>query len=364
MNGVLVARPLDKGKNMGDYIQSVAQEQFWEHIDCYVEREELDEISSKEKINLIMNAWFMLKPEHFPPSNSINPLYVSFHIAKKQAEKILSPLAIEHLKKYAPIGARDFMTRDLLLNHGIDSYFSGCLTITLGETYKSATKNNIIYFVDPYYELGGVLNKKNIIKLGCKAFFALIRHWKKVKKMKNFQYEVKYSLQNAPSWLLRILRLLMCASFYSTYSKAFSDDLLFNAEFVQHRINVEHLTTEEMRMEYARQLIRKYAQAQLVITSRLHCALPCLGVETPVIFVTSDALEEGKLRTAGRFGGNMELLHQMRWTPQGVYAVSEDLKKTMKSGKIEKSIKIENKEDYKRLRDELIQRVREFTKNQ
>lgn len=56
-------------------------------------------------------------------------------------------------------------------------------------------------------------------------------------------------------------------------------------------------------MEYAKYLIRKYAKAKLVVTSRIHCALPCLGIETPVIFVTSDNLEQG----VGRSGSNGRL---------------------------------------------------------
>ena len=36
-NGLLICNGGGKKKNMGDYIQSVAQEQFLNPVDCYVE---------------------------------------------------------------------------------------------------------------------------------------------------------------------------------------------------------------------------------------------------------------------------------------------------------------------------------------
>ena len=72
MNGLLIAS-LTSGskKNIGDYIQSVAQEQYWDHIDCYVEREKLASFttSSDEKVNVIMQGWFMWNADEFPPAD-------------------------------------------------------------------------------------------------------------------------------------------------------------------------------------------------------------------------------------------------------------------------------------------------------
>lgn len=41
-------------------------------------------------------------------------------------------------------------------------------------------------------------------------------------------------------------------------------------------------------MERAEELIKRYSKARLVVTSRLHCALPCVALGTPVIFVPKD----------------------------------------------------------------------------
>ena len=44
-------------------------------------------------------------------------------------------------------------------------------------------------------------------------------------------------------------------------------------------------STHQQRFIQARGLLETYANAGLVITSRLHCALPCIAMGTPVVFV-------------------------------------------------------------------------------
>lgn len=58
--------------------------------------------------------------------------------------------------------------------------------------------------------------------------------------------------------------------------------------------------TDEERLKEAERLVKAYAKARLVITSRIHCALPCLGLETPVIYLekTQD-VEESSCRMQG-----------------------------------------------------------------
>ena len=120
--------------------------------------------------------------------------------------------------------------------------------------------------------------------------------------------------------------------------------------------------TEDDIFEYTRNLIKDYAKAKLVVTSRLHCALPCLGVETPVVFVTSDSLEKGELRGAGRLTGNLELLNHARLTSKGVILVSDSLKNVPVNGKLTSAKIAPNPDEYKVYRDKLMESVREFIK--
>ena len=71
-------------------------------------------------------------------------------------------------------------------------------------------------------------------------------------------------------------------------------------------VRLTHIdTTPEgaVRIERAKALVRGYATARLVVTSRLHCALPCLALGTPVLFIETAA-------DAYRFDGLRDLLHR------------------------------------------------------
>ena len=75
-------------------------------------------------------------------------------------------------------------------------------------------------------------------------------------------------------------------------------------EFVRHEYKKQEIPTHEQRFEIARNILRKYARARLVITSRIHCALPCLALGTPVVLVT-------KKYDNLRYGGLSELLNHV-----------------------------------------------------
>jgi polysaccharide pyruvyl transferase WcaK-like protein len=51
----------------------------------------------------------------------------------------------------------------------------------------------------------------------------------------------------------------------------------------------------------AQEMLDAYAQAKMVVTTRLHCALPCLAFGTPVLFVTDNPKDP-------RFEGMLELM--------------------------------------------------------
>ena len=46
--------------------------------------------------------------------------------------------------------------------------------------------------------------------------------------------------------------------------------------------------THQQRFDEAEKLLRRYAKAKLVITSRIHAALPCIALGTPVILVVKN----------------------------------------------------------------------------
>lgn len=134
--------------NIGDEIQSIAASRFLPRIDKLVHRENICNYKSDKKTKLIMNAWWMWRPEKFPPSNeSIDPLIISMHINKEVRKKFLTKKTKKYLIEKGPVGCRDKSTMDFLSSNNIPAYFSGCLTLTL-EPNKNITRKDYIVTVD------------------------------------------------------------------------------------------------------------------------------------------------------------------------------------------------------------------------
>ena len=69
------------------------------------------------------------------------PIFFSFHL---QDPEDLTESYIAYLKRFAPIGCFDITTRDLLMNQGIDAFFSGCVTTTLALADKIDPSDEIL----------------------------------------------------------------------------------------------------------------------------------------------------------------------------------------------------------------------------
>lgn len=235
--------------NLGDYVQSTAARQFLPCVNEYIPRDHMNTYSGK-KVKMIMNAWYMDIPENFPPSDDIIPLYVSIHINSTIVDKIFTPASIEHFKKHAPIGCRDFYTRDLLLSKGIDAYYSGCMTLTLGNKYKRDNVTDDVYFIDVMYDS---MSLPELISQP-------LRFGKRLLNGRAFEFNHRSKVLN----------------------QFFDSELLKHAKHEKQII--PYLSADE-GFKLADDFLRKLANAKLVVTSRIHTALPCLAMGTPVIFV-------------------------------------------------------------------------------
>lgn len=290
----LLAVSTEKEVNIGDYVQALAASQFLPHKDGFIQRERLKEYNEGE-CKMIMNGWYMHHPEQWPPSNQINPLFVAFHINSSTKEALFTDESISYLKQFEPIGCRDMRTRDLLREHGVDAYFSACLTLTLGRTYKQEEKEDKCYFVDPF------IPKKKRVYDEIENTLWLLAHpglWSTIAQiMKKF-----------PTRRRRRKKYIYVCRFYRAYSRLFTKETLLNAEYIsqQNRDYITKFNSEEERLAEAERLIKKYAKAKLVVTARIHCALPCLGLGTPVILTDSTTQSR---RNKCRMGGLHDLFH-------------------------------------------------------
>ena len=214
--------------DLGDEIQSIAARQFLPRVDWYVDREGMNLFGSAEtgKVWLIANGGFLHRPENWPPSQHIRPLWVSMHISKSRSQRsnlrpqdvILSDPAVKCLKGYGPVGARDLHTLDLLRRSDVDSYFSGCLTLTLQPPPVERRDDLVV-------------------------------------------------LNDVPEPVASRIRQRTSKTLVET----------------SHRGPAE--APVEDRFAHAEGLLQTYAEAGCVITTRLHCALPSLAFGTPVLLL-------------------------------------------------------------------------------
>jgi hypothetical protein len=237
--------------NIGDEVQSIAAKQYLPRIDYLLERNsgkltkttkddvnKIDAITEDPIIKVIYNGWFDGQYCKFPPPKQVEPLLISFHINEldHSNDKTFSylddkkiaftPIATnkEYFKKYEPIGCRDLHTVNKLTQNGISAFFSGCLTLTLKNRFT--LRNNEILVVDSH---------------------------------------------------------ILCPKLFKD---VIPDDIRSRASYISQVVSTEKRHDEKMRL--AQNMLDRIAQAKLVITSRLHTAMPCLAFDTPVIFLHDD----------------------------------------------------------------------------
>ena len=221
--------------NIGDDIQAYATARFLPQIDYFIDREHIDEFTpdSNEPVAVIMNAWYMWAKWNWPPSKYIVPKMIGFHYADHQLAKqpgspikyeFLEGLGGEYLKAYGPVGCRDYFTRDKLQEIGVESYFSGCITMTLPKMPERENKGEYICLVD--------LEKRVMKKI--------------VPLLEEKGIEVKVI----------------------THNRERDSDMSW-----------------EDRCEMVKDMLTTYQNARCVVTKRLHCSLPCLAMDVPVFII-------------------------------------------------------------------------------
>jgi hypothetical protein len=252
--------------NIGDEVQSIAVERLLPQVDHYVARERMNQFKSDEIVKLICNGWFMIEPQNWPPSPDLEVLFISFHIttSNKSAKLLADPKLKSYYKQFEPIGCRDMGTLRLFQKMGVEAYFSNCITLTLENPYPIEERGDKILIVDPF--------RHNYTKKYRDYFTERI-----VPEQYRDQVEVIYQRGSAEG-------------------------------------------SREERFQIAEELLDKYAKAKLVITSRIHCALPCLAMGVPVYFVNAGY---GSLFSFGTLGDRFEgIIDQFRVIEEDTFPYS------------------------------------------
>jgi hypothetical protein len=213
--------------NIGDVLQGMAAKAFLPLNAEVADREALSEMDINEKGLFIANGWYMHSFDKFPPPDNINPVYVSVHVANSGL--LTSKKVRDHFLKHSPIGCRDNKTLKLFLGWGIPAYYSSCLTTTIKRRLPENSKSAEIILVD------------------------------------NVDHPV-------PDGVVKVLE----KHFGKTLVRISHDPPIVNVDFKQYaQVSEQHMDS----------LLKRYCAATMVITTKIHCALPCLGMGANVLFI-------------------------------------------------------------------------------
>ena len=228
--------------NLGDCMQTLGVENVYHKLFASMElpfelltvhRDDIG-IYDGQPVKLVMQSWFGDYAGVFPLpwSSRITPVFIGFHLntINETRQRFRRENIHEMMKPYQPIGCRDRNTRDFLIECGLDAYFSGCMTLTFDKRESSPVQGKI-FIVD--------LTEKT--------------------------------------------------------KSAMPDELMAKAD---HSITHfyywnEYPVTEKGAVEFeqeARHILKRYREeAALVITSKIHVAMPCVAMGIPVVFIHEEA---------------------------------------------------------------------------
>lgn len=208
--------------NIGDDIQSVATAQFVPRVDYFINRNKIIN-PPKENVTVVMNAYWSNK-----------------HILFK----------MDRYKTIKPIMVSIF----------VDG---------LWETVKKEVKKP-----NQYFEKFAPIGTRDLVTMrsfmrenisskftGCMTLWLQNPH-KQPRKTKNIIYLVDVPRLMKPVLSVRDHNIVDVGHYYNE-----SIDLIH-------------------KFKFAYSLLHKYAEAKVIVTTRLHVALPCVGLGTPVIFLT------------------------------------------------------------------------------
>jgi hypothetical protein len=232
--------------NLGDEIQSIAARQFLPSVDRIVYRDALDARPwfRRGRLKLIMNGWFTHRPDRWPPAPHIDPFITSFHITNEVQRPNRSRIPAARVL----IEGRNL---EYLVAHapiGARDHWTMDLLERSG--------------VDCYFS--------GCLSLTLQRPIDLVRG----------DYLCINDLDDE------------IASFVTARTKS---------RIIRTTHDDKRTSGFRRRMQKADDLLRLYAGAKCVITSRLHCALPCLAIETPVLLIN-------KATDVYRFSGLQDLV--------------------------------------------------------
>ncbi|HEL2310123.1 polysaccharide pyruvyl transferase family protein [Streptococcus suis] len=185
-------------ENIGDEIQSIAASRFLPQIDYYINRDYMNDFKpdTDEQIKLIMNGWYSHRPQNFPLKNEqITPLLISMFVTGRAKVPFSSEENVAFFKKYGPVGARSADTKEYMESLGVESYWSGCMTLTL-QPEKYIKKQDFVLAIDLPEEACQKLEKESKLPVIRLSVYTNHKYMSDTRRMKLAKYYL-YLYQSA-----------------------------------------------------------------------------------------------------------------------------------------------------------------------
>lgn len=226
--------------NLGDEVQGFPGIQYLPYVDTYLERDRMNVTSSPNNPNVTTFFNAWWGADDALWPPAKNIEPVMVSVHIGQDMYYQWQRHIDYLKDKQPIGCRDHSTLEFLRGQGVNAYFSGCMTLMMKNPNIGGKRNDVIYMVDVTDEI--------------RALFPM--------------------------------------------------EIQMKAVSVSHAYFANDRYENLVRFSEAYHRLVEYGSAKLVITQRIHCALPCVAMGTPVIFVDFPGLfgatdTKSSPRTAG-----------------------------------------------------------------
>lgn len=284
---MLKALLMARTSNLGDDIQAWPAWKFWGGVDAVVERDTFEwwyppgfRPGREQRVAVIANGWYTHNPDRwFPPPNLV-PLFISVHVAPEVASRLLRPEVVEYLSQFE-IGARDLQTLELLESFGLKAYFSGCLTLTVSHWLPRT---------NPPEQF-----RPLIIDMDSEALPFV------PEEILEQATSLTQELSHGAEALIRARGRIARTSVGIAVKKLVPRPLIDKAWL---QILGSLVPKKPMgRLVLAEKRLEAFASASLILTSRLHVALPAASLGVPVILV------HPKLREDPRFRGLSDLVN-------------------------------------------------------
>ena len=218
-----------RSDNLGDDLLTLAATRLLPRVDMALDADRLDaplnDLEPDDRVVTLLCGKVLTQPIHWPPERHIAPAAVGAHFSREDVWGIpmtaLDGAGLDYLRAMSPVGCRDQASVALLEDMHLPCRLTACLTLTLDRPEVAPPAKPCILCCD------------------------------------------------VPEDVLRALDGAASA---------------MDVQSVTHQMD-EAPQDFHLRMASAQSMLERYAGAACVVTRRLHCAMACLAIGTPVVLL-------------------------------------------------------------------------------